>query len=188
MSSKSKKAGKGAENLYDIVEVIVQALAIIFILFTFFFRVSGVVGDSMNPTLTEGDWLLLTNYTYNPRQGDIVVITQQTAADEPLIKRVIATEGQVVDIDFDEGTVKVDGKVLDEPYVAAPTYRSYNLKFPHKVKAGCVFCMGDNRNESWDSRDSAIGDIDVRNIIGEAKFRIFPFGQFKINNNGGADA
>lgn len=180
MAEKTNKKSNFIPTFYDFIEIIVQALVIIFIIFTLFFRVSGVVGDSMNPTLNSGDWLVLSNVKYQPKQGDIVVITQPTAANEPLIKRVIATEGQTVDIDFDNGTVKVDGKVLNEPYIAAPTYRNFNVEFPHKVKSGCVFCMGDNRNDSWDSRDSSIGDIDVRYIIGEAQFRMLPFGQFKI--------
>ena len=176
----NKKKSSFAANLFDIVEIIVQALVIIFLIFTFCFRVSGVVGESMEPTLQNGDWLLLSNFKYTPEKGDIVVITQPTAANEPLIKRVIATEGQVVDIDFDTGEVKVDGVTLQEDYIAAPTYRSFDVEFPHTVKQGCVFCMGDNRNESWDCRDSSIGDIDVRYIIGEAQLRIFPFGHFKI--------
>ena len=180
MAEKTKKKSSFIPNFYDFIEIIVQALVIIFIIFTLCFRVSGVVGDSMNPTLNSGDWLVLSNVKYQPKQGDIVVITQPTAANEPLIKRVIATEGQTIDIDFDNGVVTVDGKVLDEPYIAAPTYRSFNVEFPHKVKEGCVFCMGDNRNDSWDSRDSSIGDIDVRYIIGEAQFRMLPFGKFKI--------
>ncbi len=179
MTEKNKKNSFVA-GVLDIVEVIVQALVIIFIIFTFCFRISGVVGESMEPTLQNGDWLVLSNMKYKPAQGDIVVITQPTAANEPLIKRVIATEGQVVDINFDTGEVKVDNEVLQEDYIAAPTYRSFDVEFPHTVKAGCVFCMGDNRNESWDCRDSSIGDIDVRYIIGEAQFRVLPFGKFKI--------
>lgn len=181
MAEKSKKKTPLIANVFDIVEIIVQALVIIFLIFTFLFRVSGVVGESMEPTLQNNDWLVLSNIRYQPKQGDIVVITQPTDANEPLIKRVIATEGQVVDINFDTGVVKVDGEVLHEDYIAAPTYRSFNVQFPHTVKAGCVFCMGDNRNESWDSRDSGIGDIDVRYIIGEAQFRFLPFGNFKIS-------
>lgn len=180
MSEKTKKSSKGTETLYDFIEIIVQAMVIIFIIFTLLFRVSGVVGNSMNPTLQDGNWLVLSNIKYNPKQGDIVVITQPTAANEPIIKRVIATSGQVVDIDFETGAVKVDGKVLNETYTAAPTYRRFDVQFPHTVKEGCVFCMGDNRNDSWDSRDSQIGDIDVRYIIGEAQCRIFPFGHFSV--------
>ena len=179
MTEKNKKNSFVA-GVLDIVEVIVQALVIIFIIFTFCFRISGVVGESMEPTLQNGDWLVLSNMKYKPAQGDIVVITQPTAANEPLIKRVIATEGQVVDINFDTGEVKVDNEVLQEDYIAAPTYRSFDVEFPHTVKAGCVFCMGDNRNESWDCRASSIGDIDVRYIIGEAQFRVLPVGKFKI--------
>lgn len=180
MAEKNKKKSSFVAGIYDLVEIIVQALVIIFIVFTFCFRVSGVVGESMVPTLQNGDWLLLSNFKYTPEQGDIVVISQPTAADEPLVKRVIATEGQVVDIDFDNGTVSVDGKVLEESYVAAPTYRSFDVQYPHTVSKGCVFCMGDNRNESWDSRDSQIGDIDVRYITGVAEMRLMPFGNFKI--------
>lgn len=181
MSENANKVPKGAGAVYDFLEIVVQALLIIFIIFTLLFRVSGVVGNSMNPTLDNGNWLVLSNYKYTPKNGDIVVITQPTAANEPLIKRVIASAGQVVDIDFDTGAVTVDGKLQEEKYIAEPTYRHFDVSFPHTVKEGCVFCMGDNRNDSWDSRDSQIGDIDVRYIIGEAQFRIFPFGQFKIN-------
>ena len=164
MAEKKKKQSLAA-GVFDLVEIVVQALVIIFLIFTFCFRISGVV---------------VSNFKYQPEQGDIVVITQPTAANEPLIKRVIATEGQVIDIDFETGVVKVDGEVLQEDYIAAPTYRSFDVSFPHTVKEGCVFCMGDNRNESWDCRDSGIGDIDVRYIIGEAQFRLIPFGKFKI--------
>ena len=168
----------------DIVEIVVQALVIIFVIFSFCFRVSGVVGESMEPTLQNGDWLMLTNVQYQPKQGDIVVVTQPTAANEPLMKRVIATEGQEVSIV--DGIVKVDGEEVDYDFIP-PTYRTFDFKNGHVVKEGCVFCMGDNRNNSWDSRASEIGDIDVRYIIGEARCRVMPFNKFVIEKNGRFD-
>ena len=99
----------------------------------------------------------------------------------PIIKRVIATEGQTVDIDFENGVVFVDGKRLIEPYTRTPTNLSYDVKFPITVKKNCVFVMGDNRNDSLDSRSSSIGDggmLDKRYILGKALIRIFPFDKF----------
>ncbi|MBR2591011.1 MAG: signal peptidase I [Clostridia bacterium] len=182
--AEKKKKNSVIGGILDIVEIIVQALVIIFIIFTFCFRVSGVVGESMEPTLQNGDWLALTNVKYQPKQGDIVVITQPTGANEPLIKRVIATEGQTVSIE--DGVVKVDGEAVDYDFIP-PTYRTFDYQNGHVVKEGCVFCMGDNRNNSWDSRASDIGDIDVRYIIGEARCRLMPFNKFGIEKNGRFD-
>ncbi len=154
---------------------IVCLLAVVIILFTICFRVVVVSGPSMNDTLVNGDWLLLlSNLTSGEiQQGDIIVASKDSFKDgEPIIKRVIATEGQIVDIRG--GIVYVDDKPLDEPYTLTSTAASGGVAFPCTVKSGCVFVMGDNRGVSLDSRSTEIGQIDKREIVGKAVFVLFP--------------
>ena len=156
---------------------LVFGLAFVLLAFMLIFRVVVVSGPSMMDTLHDGDSLvLISNIFYrNPKQGDIVVATKDSFKDgEPIIKRVIATEGQTVDIDFDAGIVYVDGKPLDEPYTRTPTNYQEGMKFPLKVDEGCVFVMGDNRNDSLDSRSTQIGLIDRREILGRVLFLALP--------------
>lgn len=165
--------------LYDFVSIVCSALIVIMVVFTFFVRFVGVVGDSMNPTLYENDWLLVR--AINPKgyeYGDIIISTQPNAFNEPIVKRVIATGGQRVDIDFETGDVFVDGKLLEEDYIAERTTTQQDVQFPVTVPEGCIFAMGDNRNDSTDSRSSAIGMIDERYVIGKVLFRVLPFDQF----------
>ncbi|HZK38593.1 MAG TPA: signal peptidase I, partial [Clostridia bacterium] len=157
-------------------------IIIIFILFTFLFRAVGVEGSSMVPTLQDGDWLAISGINFEPRRGDIVVVTQPNDIHEPLIKRIIAVGGETIDIDFVTHAVKINGKTIDEPYIAEPTRRSFDVEFPLLIPEGFVFVMGDNRNNSKDSRTSGVGIIDKRYILGKTRFRIFPFGRFKITN------
>ncbi len=141
------------------------------------FRVVIVSGPSMNDTLVHGDWLILLNSAVagEPERGDIIVASKQDYEDgEPIIKRVIAKEGQTVDIDFAEGVVYVDGKALDEPYTLTPTTLFEGVAFPLTVKEGCLFVMGDNRNSSKDSRSVEIGQVDCREVLGKAVFVLFP--------------
>jgi signal peptidase I len=169
-------------RIYDLIGSVVTAIVIIFVVFTFVCRPVSVVGTSMLDTLNNGDWLITTTrpeYVY----GDIVIITQPNVFNEPIVKRVIATEGQTVDINFKSGQVFVDGVELKEPYIKELTHRSFDKTFPLTVPKGCVFVMGDNRNGSTDSRSSDIGFIDTRYILGKAQFRILPFGEFKIYDN-----
>lgn len=172
---------KVALFLYDLVSVIMSSFIIIAIVFAFLFRLVGVDGESMTNTLQHGDWLLTYNKTEYV-QGDIIVITQETYFQKPLIKRVIAVGGQTVDIDYNTATVYVDGVALDEPYVR----EDYLIKkmdyreFPYTVPEGHLFCMGDNRNGSSDSRSSLVGPIDEREVLGKAFVRILPFGYFDI--------
>ena len=107
--------------------------------------------------------------------GDIIVASKDSFKDgEPIIKRVIATEGQTVDIDFTAGIVYVDGEALVEPYINTPTTLKEGNEFPLTVSEGCVFVMGDNRNDSWDSRSIQIGQIDCREILGRVLFLALP--------------
>lgn len=164
--------------IYDFVSIICTALVVIMIVFTFFFRFVGVVGDSMNPTLYENDWLLVRAINSEYKFGDIIISTQPNAFNEPIVKRVIATGGQTVDIDFETGEVFVDGELLHEDYIAEPTTTQQDVQFPVTVPEGCIFAMGDNRNDSTDSRSTAIGMIDERYIIGKVLFRVLPADEF----------
>ena len=156
---------------------LVFGLAAVLLIFMLFLRVVIVSGPSMLPTLHDGDSLiLLSNVFYaKPKYGDIIVASKDSFKDgEPIIKRVIATEGQTVDIDFESGIVYVDGQALDEPYINTPTNLQEGTTFPLTVSEGCIFVMGDNRNDSLDSRSTEIGQIDRREILGRALFLALP--------------
>ncbi len=159
--------------LHDLAYLIAGVLLV----FSLLFRVVVVSGPSMNDTLVDGDWLLLLgNVMYSqPEQGDIIVASKDSFDNgAPIIKRVIATEGQSVDIDFKTGVVYVDGVELEELYTLTPTNLNEGVEFPLTVKDGCVFVMGDNRNVSKDSRSVEIGQIDQREILGKAVFLFMP--------------
>lgn len=166
---------------YEWVEAIVFSLAFVVLLFSLVFRIAGISGVSMENTLNQGvevesqrlDRLLISDLNYTPKYGDIVVIRSKKLG--VIVKRVIAVGGQTVNVDFQKGTVSVDGKILSESYIKEPTRRQGDVIFPLKVPAGHVFVMGDNRNDSHDSRFSDVGCIDNHDIIGRAYFRIYPF-------------
>ena len=179
--SKNDK-NKSWRFVYDWLDSLIYAILLILLIFTFFFRVVGVNGDSMNPTLQSGDWLTVSAITNEVKTGDIVVITQPNSLNEPLIKRVIAKGGDTVNIDFIEGTVTVNGKILYEPYIAEKTEISGDYVYPLEIPEGYIFVMGDNRNNSLDSRFRTIGLIDERYVLGVAETRVYPFGDWKINN------
>ncbi len=156
---------------------LIYYLTAIILVFLLLFRVIVVSGDSMYATLWDGDYmLLLSNLFYHePKQGDIVVISKKTFDDgAPIVKRVIATEGQTVDIDFINGIVYVDDEPLTEPYTNSPTVDSAGTSFPLTVEKDCVFVLGDNRGVSKDSRSWEIGQIDKREILGKALYRFLP--------------
>ncbi len=159
-------------ELYDLVEAGMFAMVFIVLLFTFVARLAGVDGDSMTPTLHDQDRLLISRLGYEPRPGDIVVITKPNRRDEPLVKRVVATGGQTVYIDFGTGLVLVDN-VEQEGF--GPTNLQYDMQFPQTVPQGHVFVLGDNRNNSWDSRDAGLGMIDERYILGKVLYRVWPY-------------
>ena len=175
------EAQEPAGETYYLLRSIVTLVVIVVAAFTFVGRTVSVVGPSMETTLSEGEVLLISRLGAKPRYGDIVVFYQEEGRfDYPLIKRVIATEGQTIDIDFKTGTVYVDGGALEEPYVSDPANESSRLDFEGSVTVpdGCVFVMGDNRNRSNDSRDRHIGFVDTRCIIGKAVLRLAPFETF----------
>lgn len=159
--------------LHDLV-FLLTGLLLVFVLL---FRMVVVSGPSMRTTLLDGDYLLVLSSTLyqNPKQGDVIVASKDSFKDgEPIVKRVIATAGQKVDIDFELGTVYVDGKALDEPYTLTPTNMQEGTSFPLVVDEGCLFVMGDNRNESKDSRHPDIGLIDEREVLGKVCLLLIP--------------
>ena len=171
---------KALLSLFDLVSVVMSSFVIIAIVFVFICRLVGVDGESMTNTLQHGDWLLTVNKTEYVN-GDIVVITQDTWFNAPLIKRVIATGGQVIDIDAENDCVYVDGELLNEPYIREQFINQAGIHdYPYTVPEGYLFCMGDNRNGSTDSRFAEVGVIDEREILGKAVVRIIPFGDFDI--------
>lgn len=172
--------------IFDWLEVLVHAIIVVVVCFSFFFRIATIDGTSMEDTLYDGERIIISNLFYEPEVGDIVVISRNrensvytmNESNTPIIKRVIALEGQMVDIDFEKGIVYVDGIALDEPYTKTPTNVNHGVNFPVIVDEGCVFVLGDNRNDSLDSRSPQIGEygmIDTRYILGKALFRILPF-------------
>lgn len=166
------------ESAIEWLEALVFALGFMVILFTFFFRVVAVSGESMVPTLNHNDRLVMQSMFYTPGKGDVIVVDGFIAYGDPIVKRVIGTEGDTVNIDFASGTVTVNGIALDEPYVSAPTNGKGDMSFPLTVPEGMIFVLGDNRPFSLDSRDSRIGFIDNRDVLGKVLIRIYPFSDF----------
>lgn len=171
-----KEKKNGRQEVYEWVQALVFSVLAVVVVFTFGVRLIGVDGHSMVPTLQDGDRLLVLNAMlcggYEP--GDIVVLRKESFLPTPIVKRVVAVEGQVVDIDFTSGTVFVDGKPLQEDYISERTFTAEGTAFPLTVPKGSVFVLGDNRNNSTDSRDARLGTVDERYIIGRAVYLAFP--------------
>jgi len=183
--NKEKQKNGTAEFVFDVVSIIATAAVAVTLVFMFLFRTVGVSGESMFPTLDDKDRIVLSATYYTPKQGDIVVTCQPSkSSDIPdtLVKRIIATEGQVVKFDYTNEILYIDGVEIEEDYAfydpaAAGKYGVVEFA---PVPEGYVFVMGDNRNHSSDSRDGRIGVIKEEYIMGKALFRIMPFGEFKI--------
>lgn len=192
--SPKKKKTTFKEELMDWLDIACFAIITVVIIFSLVFRVATISGDSMLNTLIGtnpktgaiGDKVIITNLFYEPKNGDIVVISRniensantQEEDNEPIIKRVIAVGGQTVHIDFESATVYVDGVALKEDYISSKTDDKWDVQFPVYVPEGYIFVLGDNREASLDSRHSDIGEnglIDTRYVLGHAIFRIFPF-------------
>jgi signal peptidase I len=171
-------------EIYDWLESIVTAIISCILIFVFLGRIIDVDGISMVPTLNDRDKVLMSGLFYTPKQGDIIVLTKESFSEIPLVKRVIAVEGQTVDINFNTGEVSVDGTVLNEPYINEITHRQFDVVFPVTVPEGCIFVMGDNRNRSTDSRDSQVGFVDKRCVLGKVYLRIWPIRDIGIVSHG----
>ena len=158
---------------FDLTDSLKTSIIVVFLIFCFAFRVVGVSGTSMVPTLQNGDWLAVTSITRVLHHGDIVVVTKPWERNIPIIKRVIALPGDTLDIDFENGIVYLNGEIIDEPYISEKTSLEYNAKLPMKIPDGYVFVMGDNRNNSLDSRSDKVGLIDMKYVLGKAFFRFY---------------
>lgn len=167
---------KKVSEAYEWVQALVCSVLVVVLVFTFVIRMIGVDGRSMVPTLQHGDRLMVLNSMlyHDYKYGDIVVLRKESFLHDPIVKRVIATEGQKVDINFQTGAVFVDDEMLEEDYINGLTYLEEGTEFPLTVPEGCVFVMGDNRNHSSDSRDSRLGTVDARYVIGKAVLLAFP--------------
>lgn len=159
---------------YEWLESIVFALCFTLLVLVFVVNFSLVSGPSMVPTLIDGDRVAVRTAFYTPQHGDVITTDSLIDYGKPLAKRIIGLEGDVVDIDITTGEVSVNGVVLDEPYISAPTTQETDVQFPLTVPQGKVFVMGDNRPASADSRTSIIGFIDRRDILGKIEFRVVP--------------
>ena len=163
------------KELYDWIQSLILALSVCVILFIFFVRIIDVNGASMNPTLYNGDKMLVSDLFYKPQRGDVVVFkTDSYDPNKALVKRVIATEGEEINIDFENGIVYVDNVPIEERYINELTYTKLDFIGPKTVPEGCVFVMGDNRNASTDSRKKEIGMVDERMILGKVYCVLFP--------------
>lgn len=172
----SKSSGPRSDEsvgVFDFLQSICTAVFLGIMIFIFIFRITGVDGFSMYDTLVHTDKLFTSNLFYSPKQGDIIIL-RTPYYNDPLVKRVIALPGQTVDIDFTLGVVYVDGAALDESYVYEPTYLRNGFEGPVTVPEGMLFVMGDNRNNSNDSRLPSIGFIDSRAVLGKVYFIIIP--------------
>ena len=184
MEPEMKRAPKGTADgkedkadavasFYEWIGAAVFSLIVVVLVFTFLLRIVGVDGKSMQTTLMDHDRLILSALPYTPQRGDIVVINRYT--QDPLIKRIIGVAGDTIEIDEEVHRVKLNGEILDEPYIHVPTYPEGMKGKTITIPEGKVFVLGDNRVASLDSR--ALGLIDVDDIMGKAIYRIFPFDQ-----------
>lgn len=165
-------------DILDWYDALVFALALLVLVFVFVARIVVVRGHSMESTLQDNDRLLVQSTFYTPERGDVVVVDSYINYGKPLVKRVIAKGGDVVDVDTEKGLVYVNGEALQEPYASAEgTLVAGNMPFPLTVPEGSLFLMGDNRQHSTDSRFASVGFVDERDILGKVLLRIFPLNE-----------
>lgn len=171
---------KLAAYIFDILKSVIFLFAFVSIIFTFFIRDVNIDGDSMKNTLYDGDKVVLTNFLYTPKVGDIVAVDAEEQINKIIIKRIIAVEGQTIKIDYDNNKVIVDGIAIDEDYTSSPTtIPAVGWDFPDKIPEGYIFVMGDNRSNSTDSRSGTLQLIPKSMILGKAQLVLYPFDHIK---------
>ena len=172
------------QSAYDWIEIVAVSLSLVLLFLTFVARITTVVGDSMLPTLHNGESLLVVGIGYEPENGDIVVVQDdRSVVNYPIVKRIIALGGQTVEFDFENWLVYVDGELLEEDYINKQDFvsmKSYGCAEKVEVPQGYVFVMGDNRNGSTDSRDSRVGFVSEDDVVGKVAFRLSPIGRFGV--------
>lgn len=179
-----KKNASLLNGILDWAESFAFAIFVVILIFTFLLRTVVVVGKSMNPNFEDADRIIITHVNSNPEKGDVLVLNCQ-GLKETIIKRCIGTEGDKVVINYKDGTVKVNdqeisndyinGAMVDKPYFFDQRYAVADGVYEYNVPEGKVFVMGDNRNNSSDSRYDKVGFIDTDDILGKVVFRIYPF-------------
>ncbi len=185
--SSPKRGSDFFKEALEYIEIFVFAVCLVILMFSFVFRICTVNGSSMENTLLETENLIVSDFFYTPERGDIVVFHQTGEMNEPIVKRVIATEGETVKLLYRDDTMQVtitdvngNSTVLEEDYMKYEGYPLYRSPMTFTVPEGCLFVMGDNRNESKDSRHSHIGFVDERRVLGKVLFRISPFERMGI--------
>lgn len=166
-------------EIYEWMEALVPAFIIVAVLLTFVFMRFTVVGTSMLPTLHDGDKLLTYHLFYTPKKGDIITLNAPKL-EKNIVKRIIATPGDTIKFDFDAGEVYVNGELLDEPYINTPTNLKADWNYPNTIPDGYIFVMGDNRNNSRDSRSKDVKLVKYEDITGKVILIWYPFNRMKI--------
>lgn len=165
-------------GISELVRDIIAAALASYLLFGVMFRIVSIQGASMQPTLNNGDIILMQQAFYTPERGDVVIVK---ANNKNLAKRIIGIGGDTITINYELSTVSVNGEVIDEPYIKEtmkPLSVSVQIQEEtYSVPANCVFVLGDNRNNSMDSRSTSVGYIDCRDVMGEALFSVIPPGK-----------
>ncbi len=167
---------KAVANIYSFLSTLLLCMTVIFVLFACVFRLVSVDGDSMNPNLNNGDKIIVSDFLYTPDYGDIIAVGRNGKEPSSFIKRIIALAGDEVYIDFDTHIITVNGEIITEDYfVCGALSEKGDYTYPLTVPENCVFVLGDNRNNSLDSRFSQIGFVNISEITGKAIFKLFPF-------------
>ena len=184
-----------SNSIFSWVETLFASFSAAMLILVFLFRMNVVSGISMEPTLYDGDRLIMLQ-TGRPSYGDIVAIKAENIINgrtgrngEFVVKRVIGLPGDVIDIDGATGSVIRNGEVLDEPYIYESIDAEHmgNVEYPLTIEENCVFVLGDNRNHSLDSRiavgekdEGYLGCVNINYILGKAVLRIWPIERFGV--------